>query len=381
MRWAFVIYRYFPHGGLQKDFVRILREAAKRGHSVTVLCAQLDAPLPETGNVETKVFPVPGFGNHGKMKKFEKSVRKFLAEKDFDAVLLFNRMACGDFYFAADNCLAKWYGSRSFWPLLRFLPRYRTFLALENSVFSTASPTKIFTITPGQVEDYRAAYGTQPERFIPLPPGIDPDFRRPSDAGALHRDVCREFGFPETTLLLLQTAAKFRVKGVDRTLRALAALPAVWREKCRLLVAGGDDAAPARRFCRGLGIEKQVVFAGARSDIPRLVGASQLMVHPARNEATGTVIAEALATGVPVIASGACGFASYAAMIDEKLALPEPFRQEKLDETLVFALENLERLSRTTREKCSGFDFYRRAELAVDALESFAGVPASRRGR
>ena len=38
MNLAFVIYRYFPHGGLQQDLEKIVCECIARGHKVTV-CA------------------------------------------------------------------------------------------------------------------------------------------------------------------------------------------------------------------------------------------------------------------------------------------------------------------------------------------------------
>jgi len=39
MRLAFIIYRYFPFGGLQLDFRRMLEEGIRRGHDITVLYA------------------------------------------------------------------------------------------------------------------------------------------------------------------------------------------------------------------------------------------------------------------------------------------------------------------------------------------------------
>jgi UDP-glucose:(heptosyl)LPS alpha-1,3-glucosyltransferase len=34
MRLAFVLYKYFPYGGLQRDALRIARACAARGHAV-----------------------------------------------------------------------------------------------------------------------------------------------------------------------------------------------------------------------------------------------------------------------------------------------------------------------------------------------------------
>ena len=36
MNLVFVIYSYFPYGGQQRDFMRILTECLARGHHITV---------------------------------------------------------------------------------------------------------------------------------------------------------------------------------------------------------------------------------------------------------------------------------------------------------------------------------------------------------
>ncbi|MGT2468693.1 glycosyltransferase [Mesorhizobium atlanticum] len=59
------------------------------------------------------------------------------------------------------------------------------------------------------------------------------------------------------------------------------------------------------------GMSHRVILLGIQEDIPAIVVASDFMLHPARLENTGTVILEALANGLPVIASAACGYAKY----------------------------------------------------------------------
>ena len=36
MTLAFLIYSYFPYGGQQRDFMRVLRECQQRGHQISV---------------------------------------------------------------------------------------------------------------------------------------------------------------------------------------------------------------------------------------------------------------------------------------------------------------------------------------------------------
>jgi glycosyltransferase involved in cell wall biosynthesis len=52
-----------------------------------------------------------------------------------------------------------------------------------------------------------------------------------------------------------------------------------------------------------LGIRDLVQFLGVRDDVPEMMGASDIVLHATASEGFGMVIVEAMAAGVPVIAS------------------------------------------------------------------------------
>ncbi len=368
---ALVIYRFFPHGGLQKDFLRTMDSALLRGHRITVLLAEQEADLPAQPDLSVKLLPIKGFSNHSRMKSFAAEVKKEISSGSYDKVLMFNRMPGGDFYFAADNCLATdWAKLHSAWTL-KLLPRYRTFLALENAVFEKDSRTHILALTTAQMQDYQNVYQTPSERFTVLPPGIDPACRRSENIEEIRQKIREKFNIPQDAVLLIQVAAQFGVKGVDRSIGALAALPENLRKNTFLLVAGGGDIEQYMLIAGRAGVADKVVFAGASSEIPALISAADLMIHPARKEATGTVIVESLAIGVPVIASAACGYADFTGNIDVQLVTPEPFRQDELNSALVYALENLKLLKiKTLAIAENNPDFYRRSDVILNLLEN-----------
>ncbi|MBO5695575.1 MAG: glycosyltransferase family 4 protein [Lentisphaeria bacterium] len=366
LHFAFVLYRYFPHGGLQKDFLRTLQEVLSRGHRVTVFLAKQEAPLPDAKNLEVILLPVSGWSNHAKMRSFSKKVLQELAKNNFDNTLMFSRLPGGDFYFAADNCLAADWSKLHHPLILKLLPRYRTFLALEKAVLQPDSKTRILALVAQQKRDYQSFYYTQDERFTILPAGIDPTCRRPDDVPAIRREVRERFRIPQEAILLIQVAAQFGVKGVDRAIEAMVEQA---RTDLFLLVAGGGEIEKYKAIAEKHGVVDRVIFAGASSDIPHLIAAADLMIHPARKEATGTVIVESLAVGVPVIASAACGYAPYAAAIDPQLVTPEPFVQNDLNTSLAYALDRLPGLTAQVLRPGRDLDFYRRAAVIADLLE------------
>ena len=64
------------------------------------------------------------------------------------------------------------------------------------------------------------------------------------------------------------------------------------------------------------------------------MAAADLLVHPARAEASGIVIVEAIVNGLPVIATELCGFSSHIQQANAGLVIPEPFINQALIDTI-----------------------------------------------
>ncbi len=234
--------------------------------------------------------------------------------------------------------------------------------------------TRILYLTPAQKRDFVEVYGTPQERFTLLPPGIPPDRKRPADAAAVRERKRAELGIAPDDILLLEVGSGFRTKGVDRMLRALAALPKTVAAKTKLFVAGRETSSAFAVLARQLKLVGKVVFGGGRNDVAELLLAADLLVHPARNEATGTVLVEALAAGTPVLCSANCGFANY---VEESggAVLPEPFDESaflRLLEEILTSPGRLENMRNAAVAYGETADFYRRAAVAVDLLEEAA---------
>ncbi|MBS1371789.1 MAG: glycosyltransferase family 4 protein [Lentisphaeria bacterium] len=367
MKLLFPIFRYFPHGGLQRDMLRIAAAAVRRGHSVTICTMEWQSEEKPPEGVSVELVPVHGFSNHARARRFAAKVRA--AAGSFDLVFGFNRMPGLDLYFAADNCFAKSASRHPAW-MLALLPRYRIFLAYERAVFAPESKTRILYLTPGQKRDFIEVYGTPEERFTLLPPGIPADRKRPENWAELRASKRAELGVAPGETLLLEVGSGFRTKGVDRTLRALAALPEALRERTKLFIAGRESSRKFEALAAELKLTERVTFGGGRDDVGTLLLAADLVVHPARNEATGTVLVEALAAGTPVFCTANCGFANYVAESGGEV-LPEPFGAEAFAARLAGILSAPGRLEEM-RVKAAAYgaaaDFYRRADAAVDAV-------------
>ena len=82
-------------------------------------------------------------------------------------------------------------------------------------------------------------------------------------------------------------------------------------------------------------------FVSYAADLPRLLGAADLLVHPARDENTGTVILESLLYGIPAVVSAECGYAEHVVRAGGGSVVAAPFNQRALLSQVAAALEPL----------------------------------------
>lgn len=333
MRIALAIQTWFPHGGAQRDCAAIAAGLAKLGHDVTILTRQWQGPRPS--GIAVVELPAGGFTNHARAQAFAAAVvAKRVAER-YDFLLGFERMPGLDAYFAADRCLAERLAGRS--ALAKLLPRVRAGLAMERAVYAPESRTRVILIAPDEQAAIRRHYATQDARFHLVPPILPEASPGPPWTPAHRRRVREQFGFRADTLAVLLVATSLRTKGADRALQAIDRLPPGVRARTMLIVAGAADAGWLRRT-RGA---ERAVFLGPRDDLPELMRACDLLIHPARVEMAGKVLVEAIQQGLPVLCSGVAGYAAEVERAEAGKVLPEPFDQKMLDAALAAMLPAL----------------------------------------
>jgi UDP-glucose:(heptosyl)LPS alpha-1,3-glucosyltransferase len=94
---------------------------------------------------------------------------------------------------------------------------------------------------------------------------------------------------------------------LEFAIRALAEM----NTKAVLLVVGGDSSAPFKRIAEQLGVSERVIFAGSRTDLPRIYPAADAFVLPTLYETFALVCLEAMASGLPVLACSVGGIEDY----------------------------------------------------------------------
>lgn len=369
---VFALYRYFPFGGLQRDMLRIAHACVERGVTVKILCAEWNGELPEGIAVER--LAVSGFTNHGRHRSFAEALQKHLKTESVDLIVGFNKMPNLDIYYAADTCFkAKLMQERL--SQLRFLPRYRQYLADEKAVFGKDSQTNILAIAQRSVDEYEQYYHGAEKRCTVLPPGINPNRRAGVNASAQREVFRREWSLSEADKLVLLIGSGFRTKGVDRAIRAVAALPSALLVRTRFMVVGQDRPDTFLHLAGKLGIEKRVQFLSGRDDIPLFLLGADVLIHPAYRENTGTVLLEAAVAGLPVLTTAVCGYSTYIREHDCGVVVDEPFSQNALNDALATMLQDDEQRARwrtNALRLAETADIYSLFERAADFIVAAA---------
>jgi glycosyltransferase involved in cell wall biosynthesis len=133
---------------------------------------------------------------------------------------------------------------------------------------------------------------------VPAPP--------PPDAAA-RAAVRTELGAPPEACLALTAAVMRPGKGLPDLLDALALVPATSPLFVVLVGDGPERAQLEEQAASRPAVAARVRFAGWRDDVPRLLSCADLAVHPSHADALPTALIQAMAAGVPAVATDVGG--------------------------------------------------------------------------
>ncbi len=115
--------------------------------------------------------------------------------------------------------------------------------------------------------------------------------------------VRQELGVPQNAYLVGTVGRLGIEKGYDILIQAAAQITPRCDDVYFLIVGDGKQAISLKEQAVMAGIDDRLIFAGARSDVERLLGSMDLFVCSSRWEGLSTAILEAMATGVPIVAT------------------------------------------------------------------------------
>jgi len=174
----------------------------------------------------------------------------------------------------------------------------------------------------------------------------------------LDRQLLRkELGFGEHDLVVLHVGRLHPQKGQDLLLDAFARARKIVPRLFLLMVGEGGLRGDLERRIRAANLGTVVTLIGARMDVTPYYKAADIFVFPSRYEAFGIALLEAMAAGLPAVASKTGGIPS---LTTEEGALLVPVGDvEKLADALVSLAEDPSRrdsFAAAARVRAAAFD-------------------------
>jgi glycosyltransferase involved in cell wall biosynthesis len=213
------------------------------------------------------------------------------------------------------------------WPLLihRRL-YYRLIMALEQKIYGNPR-TRLIAVSGLVAAQLKRYFGRADVPVIPN--AVDTSRFAPQARAAKRETSRRSFHFADNDFVLLLIGNDWKKKGLDTLLNALAVLKDL---PIRALVVGRDDPQIYRELVHRLGLTNNVRFEGPSPDVLTFYSAADLYVGPSLEDAFNLPIVEAMACGLPVIASSQTGAGELIHNGQTGLILEDPHDHQRLSE-------------------------------------------------
>jgi glycosyltransferase involved in cell wall biosynthesis len=360
-----------PHGdGLLA--LNFLRRLAERGHDLDV--AVQDVAVRGGLPANLRLHRIMGGGELGPSRRLRYAIRvrrlyrRLVRDRPYDLIHQLNPVDVGLTALLATRSVPLVLGPYPApWPASargRRGPAWIPFTALRAGLqwLEQRRAGAILVFVPAGAANVRSRRARG--RIAVVPPGIDLDVFRPTRAG--------EMADPRSVLFL---AALERRKGVDTLLDAFE-MVARSRPDVQLRLAGSGSLEGEIRSRLGREpLAGRVAMLGqvAREEVPALLRSSTLLCLPSLGEPLGMSALEALASGLPVVATNAGGLADLVPGDGGRKVPPGDAAAlgRALDELLALAPEELAALGARNRAVAESYSW----DAAVDRMEEvYAGV-------
>lgn len=296
MKLALLRRQFAATGGAELYLQRLLKALASAGHEPHLFAESWDGE----GRMDGVQFHAVKVGGDRAVRatRFADSVAVELTKHSFDVVFSLERTHGQDVYRAGDGVHRVWLERRRqyapWWRRL-FLRNggfHRRMMQLEARTFDPVNTRHIIVNSEMVRREILEHFQFPGNRIHLVRNGIDLD-----RYGRGQRSATRErFGIKPDDTLLLFVGSGWERKGLRFVLRAYHRLKA---PRVRLLVVGKGKPP--------LAVPDGVIFAGPMSDVENAYAAADLMVFLPIYEPSSNVVAEALASDLPVVTSSLNG--------------------------------------------------------------------------
>jgi UDP-glucose:(heptosyl)LPS alpha-1,3-glucosyltransferase len=318
MRIALIGRRFDPGGGgTERDLIVTADILTRAGHQLSIYADDLRGNFAQW---RPRRVSAPPLGRALRLLWFARRAPRVARSEGAEVVLSFARVIDADILRSGGAAHSSYMRAARRWLspggaiALRLSPYHRVQVAVEKRGFSSPNLKRAIAVSDLVRTDLVETFALTPRKAVTLHNGVDLDRFRPSPDRTLRSQVRDGWEIPSDAPVVLFIGNGFARKGLRFLIEAWPALD----PRAHLIAAGTDRAlASYRRLAMRLGVGNRVRFLGPQRQIERLFAAADALALPSLFEPFGNVVMEAMAAGLPVLCSSACGASE---------ALPPDFR-------------------------------------------------------
>lgn len=307
MKLAIICRPFVFHGGIETATAGLIGELVRQGHEVHLFSTAGQAEVPGVQLHRLSVLRVSSFA---RVASFARAARAAVARERFDVIQSHERTLCQDVYRAGEGCHRAYLEvkAKRLGPLgraaLRANPFHHTLLSLERKIFAPGGTKRIVAISRLGKAEIERLYGLPDSRVSVIYNGVDQERFHPRNRARFRTGIREALGIGPEAWMVLFVGSGFERKGLGPLVEGFAL---TGDRASRLVVVGKGDAAPYRALASRLGVAERIVWAGPRPDVERYYAAADAVALPTLYEPFGNVHLEALASGLPILASSRAG--------------------------------------------------------------------------
>lgn len=305
-RLAIIRQKYNPAGGAERIVSAILAQLQRQPELEPVLINRNWEQLDGVAVCRVNPFYL---GSIWRDWGFARAARRAWRQVGADLVQSHERIPGCHVFRAGDGVHAAWLDARAVGKGWRHKlsvwcnPYHHFMLRMERAMFRHPALRAVICISDMVKQDVLQRFPLRPEQCVVIHNGVDSARFNPAAAQLRRAELRAQYGIAAEVPVLVYVGSGFERKGVAQAIRAIVPHAAV-----QLVVVGGDKKLAAYQQLAGeLGVAGRVHFTGPQKDVLSHYGMADGFILPTLYEPFGSVVAEAMACGLPVLTSTRCG--------------------------------------------------------------------------
>lgn len=345
MKIALTVYQFIVEkGGVERYVFDLSKQLLDRGYEIHIFAHRFSRDRDK----RLILHHVPAITCWSPLKHWTFAVNapKVIKKSGikFDLVHGFTQTLFQDIYQVGGGC--HWEYMMHTYPLMQSLfgkiimclnPRHSSLLLLEKLIFQGKRYKQIVCVSEQCKKELLHHYKLLAANIEVIYNGVDTNVftvhNKPRNSGT----VRTQYAIAPDEILLLFVGSGFKRKGLKHVINALPFVEGY--KKIKLLIVGKGNTGEYQRLARQKGIFDRVIFAGTCRNIQEIYTASDIFIFPSEYDPFGIACLEAMASGLPVIASKSSGISEIITQGKDGFLVNYPIDEKEIASYIHFLLD------------------------------------------